>query len=250
MPARIGRPPILLDKVPDMIRLYVDEQKTLAQVAAELSVSAMAVKKNLNRVGLILRPPGFVPEGARKPRAKLPPKPRAKTKKRLEVPLVSAEKVRDLFDLDPETGYLTNKRTSRGRKAGKRVGYLRDDGYRKLAIDGILYLEHRIVWLHYYGELPSSFIDHRDMVKTNNRVENLRLATRNQNGANRPKPSNNSSGFKGVTWYRSTEKWLAQIRVCGKTINLGYYADKHNAAKAYEVAANRLFGEFARADTE
>lgn len=88
-------------------------------------------------------------------------------------------------------------------------------------------------------------IDHANGNGLDNRRVNLRPATRSQNGANRPPPSNNTSGYKGVYWSRPTRKWRAVIRVNDRKANLGYFTDPVDAARAYNAAALEAWGEFA-----
>src|SRR5690242_17796567 len=76
-----------------------------------------------------------------------------------------------------------------------------------------------------------------------NRRENLRLCTRDENMMNRRKNSNNSSGYKGVD--RNKGKWRAYIQVDKKWIHLGYFSTAEQAAHAYDNAAKKYFGEFA-----
>lgn len=87
--------------------------------------------------------------------------------------------------------------------------------------------------------------DHVDRNGLNNLRENLRCATHSQNKANSKIPSNNTSGYKGVSWDRQKNRWLAYIKVNGKQINLLRYKDPVDAAKAYNEAALKYFGEFA-----
>ena len=96
------------------------------------------------------------------------------------------------------------------------------------------------------GEWPSRQVDHKDTDRSNNRWANLRLATGSQNKANMGKRADNKSGYKGVSWYSQTSRWVAQIRFEGKSKTLGYFLDPVKAHAAYCEAAARLFGEFAR----
>jgi len=72
----------------------------------------------------------------------------------------------------------------------------------------------------------------------------MRVATETQNQGNRRKQKS-SSQFKGVTWYGRKSKWQSQIRFEGKQKHLGYFNSEIDAAKAYDVAARKQFGEFA-----
>lgn len=89
------------------------------------------------------------------------------------------------------------------------------------------------------------FIDHKNRDRSDNRLANLREASRSQNAWNRGLDRRNTSGHKGVTFVRATGKWRAIIGFKGKFIFLGGYKTKEAAAKAYADAATRLHGEFA-----
>lgn len=86
--------------------------------------------------------------------------------------------------------------------------------------------------------------DHKNRNTLDNRRVNLRPSTSSQNGGNREKQANNSSGYKGV--FRNDFGWMAKIAVSHKQIYLGQFRDKESAARAYDAAALEHFGEFAR----
>lgn len=118
------------------------------------------------------------------------------------------------------------------------------DGYEYVSIYGKSYRAHRVAWLYTYGEWPPSQIDHVDGNPSNNRLENLRLATNAQNQQNRKIASNNTSGAKGVT--KTGERFSARIGIGGKSKHLGTFGTVNAAADAYKAAAEELFGEFSR----
>jgi hypothetical protein len=89
------------------------------------------------------------------------------------------------------------------------------------------------------------FVDHINGNTLDNRVENLRFASPSQNGMNAKLSKANTSGFKGVTFNKRKEKWMAQIRFDGKNQFLGYFYTPEEAHTAYCEAATRLCGEFA-----
>lgn len=89
-------------------------------------------------------------------------------------------------------------------------------------------------------------IDHIDCNRLNNSKTNLRMATRQQNVANSGLRKTNTSGYKGVSWYKRYNKWLAQIYYNGHRVNLGYFNNKVDAAKAHDNAAIKLFKNFAK----
>ena len=109
---------------------------------------------------------------------------------------------------------------------------------------------HRTIFLHRVILSPPDgyFVDHINMNRLDNRRCNLRIATKAQNSYNRPARRDNTSGYKGV-WFRSNVKnkcWIAEIRINGKKIHIGTYQTKEEAALAYNEAAKKYHGEFAR----
>jgi hypothetical protein len=107
-------------------------------------------------------------------------------------------------------------------------------------------LLHRVVAERAGLDISDSLVDHRDGDKMNCRRDNLRAATRAQNGFNRGADAKNTSGAKGVSWVKAKGKWRAEICANGKRQHLGYFAAKEDASEAYRIAANELHGEFAR----
>lgn len=100
---------------------------------------------------------------------------------------------------------------------------------------------NRTVFLHrQIMDEPEGNVDHKDGNGLNCIRDNLRIATVSQNGQNR-KPSKGKN-FKGTCFDKGCEKWFATI----DNISLGYFATEIEAAKAYDIAALKYFGEFAR----
>lgn len=146
----------------------------------------------------------------------------------------------DQFTADPETGILMWKN-------GRRAGCVSHWGYVKIKLKGKELLAHRVMWEMVNGTIPDGMeIDHRNGVKTDNRISNLRLATPFQNRCNAGKRAHNTTGLKGVFWDKSRAKWVAYIGVNGTQINLGRHITKGLAAVAYAKAALRFHGQFAR----
>lgn len=105
---------------------------------------------------------------------------------------------------------------------------------------------HRLAWLYIYGTYPDHDIDHINGVRHDNRISNLRQATRKQNTRYAGISRRNSSGYKGVTWCKERRCYSAAIAVNRKRINLGRFSDPKEAALAYDEAAVRLHGDFAK----
>ena len=127
---------------------------------------------------------------------------------------------------------------------GSRAGYAKKNGYREIKFNGKSYKEHRVIWAIINGAWPSDELDHVNKDKSDNRIENLREATRSQNMANSLK-KRGSSSFNGVCWKKRFGKWHSQIMSDGKKRHLGWFDLEYKAALAYDAAAIDCFGEFA-----
>lgn len=132
-------------------------------------------------------------------------------------------------------------------KDGKERRMITDHrGYHRFSLSGFGFvIAHRAAWAIYYGEIPKQHIDHIDGNKTNNKIDNLRLCTHNQNQHNQGIRRNNKSGYKGVSWFKNAKKWQAQICCDSKIKHLGMFTTKEDAAHAYDIAALEVHGEFA-----
>jgi len=89
-------------------------------------------------------------------------------------------------------------------------------------------------------------VDHINGNGLDNRKGNLRLCTKVGNGANRRSAIGSSSKYLGVSGSKTRKSWLVQIQSGGMGMYLGVYASEVEAAKAYDVAARKYHGEFAR----
>jgi hypothetical protein len=161
---------------------------------------------------------------------------------------LTQERLKELFTYNPDTGEFFYK-TSRGSNAvGNKAGTM-SNGYLVIRIDYILYRAHRLAWLYVHGAFPQNEIDHINLDRTDNRICNLRTATRLENCGNQP--SRSECGLKGVTYCRDhgrRKRWQAQITVNYKPINLGRFHTKEEAHAAYCTAAQKIFGNFARTE--
>ena len=153
------------------------------------------------------------------------------------------ERLKELFDYNPETGIFTYKvRTAPRVKVGTEAGDKRK--YILINVDSIKYRAHRLAWMYVTGEDPGDYqIDHYDKNPCNNRFINLRKATNAQNTRNKDKLKTNKSGYKGVVARRGG--YLSKIGVDGRCVYLGDYRTAEEAHKAYCEAAYKYHEEFA-----
>ena len=135
------------------------------------------------------------------------------------------------------------------RYAGLRITCPAKSGYLMLGYSlggrSANYLLHRAAIAYVTGAWPVGDVDHINGVKTDNRLSNLRVVSSQQNHMNVHKVKS-PCGFKGVFQHPQTLRYRATIRKGGKNTYLGYFSTAEAAARAYDEAAVRLFGEFAR----
>jgi hypothetical protein len=155
-----------------------------------------------------------------------------------------ANEVRRLLSYDAETGVFRWRIRRCAMAPGSVAGGRSAAGYQCISFDGKRTLAHRLAWLHAYGAWPSGELDHIDGDKTNNRLANLREASRSENNINRSVPRSNTSGFRGVSWHKRVRKWEANIKFGGRQKHLGYYSCPAEAHRAYVEAATKLHGDF------
>ena len=165
--------------------------------------------------------------------------------------LPSPEVLRQLLRYEPETGKLFWKeRPEIGPQwnatfAGKEALISVDkDGYLNGAVLTKRLRAHRVAWAMHYGRWPDREIDHINGAKNDNRIENLREATRSENSMNIGARRNNRSGYKGVVWNKASKKWQAGASINGKNTYLGLFDNIEDAAAAYERAARPSHGQF------
>ncbi|EKM2404021.1 HNH endonuclease signature motif containing protein [Escherichia coli] len=134
-------------------------------------------------------------------------------------------------------GFLTWKiKPRRGKHIGDVVGS-NCGKYLGTKIKGKGYYIHVIVWVMHNGPIPKGYqIDHLDHNRYNNRIENLRLVTNQENHRNMPIRKDNCSGYTGVRWVIERGKWSATICIDGKTKHLGLFRDKDDAIAARQEA--------------
>lgn len=159
---------------------------------------------------------------------------------------MTQQKLKKYLHYNPITGIFTwIARETRTDLIGTRAGSLNINGYRNICFCGKRYKEHRLAWLYMFGTLPSQFIDHINGVRNDNRIENLREVTGNQNQYNAKTRNDSSSKIKGVSWHKATKKWAARIKFEGKDKHLGVFPTVEEAIKAVTNARTEHHGIYA-----
>jgi hypothetical protein len=181
---------------------------------------------------------------------------------------LSVELLRQILDYNPDTGLLTWKerpvsmfedrggrytaewccRTFNNKHAGKpALTALKDRGYCTGGIFRRTYSAHRVAWALFYGHwVPDDQeIDHINRNPSDNRISNLRLATKTQNGHNKTM-RREKSPYVGVTWFSPTGTWVAKVTKDKVVHHIGTFHDPKEAAIARDKKALELYGEHAR----
>jgi hypothetical protein len=170
---------------------------------------------------------------------------------------IDAARMRALFDYDPLAGILRFKerpveafhsparhqwwtRQFCGRAMGCVTTSKNGKRYVITKVDGMRYSAHRIIWAIVHGGIsPALEIDHEDGDGTNNRLSNLRLATRTTNGRNLKRSKSNTSGATGVSWHKRAGKWVAQGKMNDTMHYLGLFSSFDDAVAARRAWQNK-----------
>lgn len=161
---------------------------------------------------------------------------------------IPIEEFRERVTYNSETGeftWLLPRKNAVQVKIGEKAGGPCGKGYDLIGLGGIRYAAHRVAWAMHYGVQPAGEIDHINGNRRDNRIINLRCATRVQNLANAP--SRNKYGHKGIRFdaRRQTLQWWAVCQVNRQKIYLGRFETAEEASLAYEVATEKLYGKYA-----
>lgn len=156
--------------------------------------------------------------------------------------LCTADRAREVLNYDQETGVFTWRIATGNRvKPGAVAGTNNGAGYLLIAIDRRRYKAHRLAFLYVHGRWPEPEVDHINGVRSDNRIANLREATRAQNCQNKKGAYRNSkSGQPGVYMKKASGKWFAEIVSNHRTISLGTFQTRDEAIAAYE-GAKRIY---------
>ena len=156
--------------------------------------------------------------------------------------MIDQETVKKLFHYDAESGILI-WRFGNGRnvKPWQEVKAKNGNGYYTAKIHGKSYLAHRLAWLYVHGSFPNKYIDHKNRIRNDNRLCNLRDVNTTDNAQNISLPSHNKSGYIGVSWIKSHNCWTVYVKVNKKNKWLGYYKNLDDAVAARKAGEKQYY---------
>lgn len=131
------------------------------------------------------------------------------------------------------------------KKNGKLAGHKHILGYLKVRVDGKIYMGHRLIYKMFNKDFDGGFLDHINNNTMDNRIENLRLASRAENNQNSVLRKDNSSGVKGVSWNQRDKRWTVAIGINGKRKHFGNYKDLELAELVSWEVRDKFHGKFA-----
>ncbi len=161
---------------------------------------------------------------------------------------MNQDELKNLLHYDDETGLLYWKtKCARNVKIGDVAGTNKHwSNYIFIRINNKIYPAHKLVWLYHHGVYPSGCIDHVNGIRNDNRIDNLRHATRAQNSQNMRMFKSNTSGVKGVDWQKGSQKWRVRLQVNHNRIDIGSFYCLELAELVANEARAKYHKEFAR----
>lgn len=153
--------------------------------------------------------------------------------------MLTQDRLRELFDY--QDGDLIRKRNGKTVVCSETKG----QDYLRVFVDGKAHRLHRLIFIHQNGYAPKC-IDHIDGNRLNNKIENLREVTQQQNCINKKHHKNSKSPFKNVYWNDNAKKWVVVVSVNQKRKYFGVFKDIELADLVAMEARNLHHGLYAR----
>ena len=162
---------------------------------------------------------------------------------------VTQKMIREMFEYRDD-GNLIRRHSvgGNGNYAGRVIGTTpkkdRSNRYSTTKVNGQHWCVHKLIYLYHYGVVPDQ-LDHINHNTTDNRIENLRPVNASQSASNRTLFKTNTSGAKGVSWHKASNKWFVYVDVNKKRKNIGYFEDLELADLVAIEARNKYHGAYA-----
>jgi hypothetical protein len=158
---------------------------------------------------------------------------------------LTQEEAHRLFEYrDGELFWKKMTTTKTGNLVGKVAGSIHKHGYKTISVHGYQHKAHRLMFLYHYGYMPK-FVDHINGNRSDNRIANLREATRNENARNCFLTKANAAGIKGVSKLRNSDKWRCRLTVNKITKCVTGFDTKELAQDFVELWREVAHGDFA-----
>ena len=163
--------------------------------------------------------------------------------------MLTQAEVRDMFDYREDGNLIRRYATMgngnyEGRVIGTRPTGTRANRYSTTKVNGQHWCVHKLIYLYHHGIVPKQ-LDHINMNSSDNRIENLRIASSSQNMCNRKLFTSNTSGHKGVSWHKAQSRWFVYVDTDKTRKNIGYFDDLELAELVAIEARNLYHGVFA-----
>lgn len=157
---------------------------------------------------------------------------------------LTKEYLQSIFEYRDGELYWKKLKVNNQVKVGDKAGFVTNNNYRNVIVDGKKTPVHHIVFIMHYGIVPEK-IDHKDNNRLNNRIENLRIATPANNSQNAIRRKDNTTGVKGVNYCKRDKMFIARIQANGIRHLVGYYKTLEEAEQAVIKARKQYHKEFA-----
>jgi len=154
---------------------------------------------------------------------------------------LTQEGLKEVLCYNQDTGAFLWLQSRGAAKSGHLAGSTCSDGYTLIKISGKSYKAHRLAWLYVHGVWPREQIDHINGNRRDNRMCNLREASKKQNRENTKLHSSNSTGFRGVYWDKEVQKFRAQVKHNGRAECIGYFDSAEMAGAAAAARRSEVF---------
>ena len=159
--------------------------------------------------------------------------------------MLTQEVLKQHLQYNPDNGVFTRITSNSNLvKVGDIAGYADKDGYIIIGVLCKQYKAHRLAWLYMSGAWPEKHIDHINRVTGDNRFKNLRQCDDMSNNQNQGLKRSNTSGYRGVSFFKRDGTWMAMARTWGGRKFLGYYKTPQEASLAYQEHTKKHRREF------
>lgn len=158
--------------------------------------------------------------------------------------MITQTELKELLHYDQDTGIFTWLKSKGNIKANILAGYKDNKKYIHIKVNNKTYLAHRLAWLYMYGEIPNTYIDHIDGNPENNKISNLRLASKNENQWNRKVNKNSTSKVKNIWFDKKRNKFAVVIQANNKQKMIGRFNTLEEAIIASNEARLKYHGDY------